>query len=592
MDATHREFQAGTEFYQARVGGADNVSGGIERTWELGAHWWSPAKGGLRILRRDQDLNSDGYKDVVLCNNEAGGIDIFWNGTDGFSRNPTFLSVNPYNSPQAIQIADLNTDGHPDILVGTGCYSHTSYIFYGTDNPQVFERESVRTDYNTYGEQDVNPVDLNGDGYLDLWMACNDNVFILYGPDLSYRRPDEVLDIPGGYYHRQTFADLNNDGYLDAVMGADNASVLTIAYGPEFKRRQTLRCSDCWKAAVCDLNDDGFLDLALSSTSGSFIYWGSEKGFLDRTQLAGSSEGNSSIADLNNDGIPDIVINHINGLSGMGESYVYYGPDYADPVTLPGGSVVAADYDNDGFKDLLMFWYRPGAKLFWNNKGGFSPDNYTFLPCVSEDGVIEELGNLWDRSNKERFQSRIHDISPREVTNTGVPSEFVAVYGSLPSGVGITAEVRGSWDGKIWSEWETPTGEIPEGAIAGGLITSSGRFFQYRLVALLDYAGTALFAVDSVKSWTDDGQPPFKPATAKAETERNFESMLVRNGIAQIRLFTPGSFLVSDVAGRLIKNVRLQPGSYTLSVADARGVYVAKLVSGTGTFTQKAVLTR
>ncbi len=66
IDKTHQDFQSGKEYYYT---GGDEIQNWDEaklRTWQLGAYFWSPSDGGLRILRRDLDIDDNGYKDIVL----------------------------------------------------------------------------------------------------------------------------------------------------------------------------------------------------------------------------------------------------------------------------------------------------------------------------------------------------------------------------------------------------------------------------------------------------------------------------------------------------------------------------------------------
>jgi hypothetical protein len=598
IDKTHDDFQAGQEFFPVQTKSIRDCWGSELRTWELGAYWWSPHDGGLRILRRDIDLDDNGFKDVIVSQNDGSSeIRLFWNYGDSFATRYTSLSTAPLACIQAIEVADVNCDGHADLLVGAGCWSSTSYIFHGTEDPKVFTRTSLLSDYADYGSQEVVPIDINGDGYLDLWMAGNNKVYVLYGPDLSYREPDRIIEFPGaGYTHHAVFADVDYDHKLDVVIPFDHGDNVIIAFGPEFTRTVELPAPEAFDVSVCDLNRDGYLDILVDAQGCDYVYQGSPQGYSParRTQLPGEPEGECAVEDLNNDGVPDLALGEI-GSWAPGNSYIRFGPDYQRSVTLPGGCVSLADWNNDGWKDVLFWFYNGGAKLFWNRSGSFSASDYQLFDCMTDDGIVEDYGNLWDRSNRERFLSRVIDILPGDheaPKNDSADCCFrVGVYGNLPEGMAVSVEVRSSLGGRRWTRWYRPVGDVPDGAIAGGDIATFGRFFQYRLVTELDYSRTTLFRVDSVKAFigNDDTKPlPRLDVSARPAQD---EFRVVGNAVA-LNLTGRARLTVSDITGRTLSEQSLGAGSYQIPVASTQGVYVVRFESGGRRVTRKVVVSQ
>jgi len=66
IDKTHQDFQTGNEFYYINGDEINYWQTSQLRTWQIGAYWWSPEKGGLKILQRDLDIDDNGFKDVIL----------------------------------------------------------------------------------------------------------------------------------------------------------------------------------------------------------------------------------------------------------------------------------------------------------------------------------------------------------------------------------------------------------------------------------------------------------------------------------------------------------------------------------------------
>ncbi len=604
IDNTHQDFQAGKEYYYVQGDTAKVWDVNQLRTWQVGAYWWAPKYGGLKILGRDLDIDDNGYKDVILswnwyANDTSNNIYIYWNYGDSFSTVPTYLSSNPYGDVQGIHIADLNNDGYEDILAGAGCYSQTSFIFWGTQNPTIFIKDSVKTDYLIYGAQSIYPIDLNRDGYLDLWIDGYNKVFVLYGPNIRYRNPDMIINFPNaGCVQHPFFADINNDTYLDVILGADGSSVLTIAFGPDFAVKQQLPSDEPWVVKAADLNKDGYLDLLSAAAGCNYVYWGSAQGFSssNRDTFYGPDEGGCAIADLNNDGNLDFIAGEINGGWNSGNSYVRYGPNYhTNYQILPGGSVVVADWNNDGYQDYLMYWFDPGAKLFWNQGGRFAGNNYTYFRSRADDGIVEDFGNIWDRSNKERFLSRIlkcpFECSPYNSHSASNQTGFyVGVYGNQPIGVRVTIDVRTSSDGVNWINWFSPTGSPPQGAIVGGWISNQNYYCQYRLIAQLDYHRTTLFEIDSVKGFSDKVK---HFATKDAPLTRTPQEEIRINGNnVNLNLLSNAKLVVYDVSGRLTQSQTLGIGEHVIPVANSQGVYIVNIVTKFNTFRKKVIVVK
>ena len=98
---------------------------------------------------------------------------ILWGGPDGFSKdNVTYLPV--VNSVCA-QVADLNKDGWPDLIVGGFMYKSKNWkkdscvsIFWG--GPDGFDKRRC-TQLPGHASNSITVADFNNDGILDIFIT-------------------------------------------------------------------------------------------------------------------------------------------------------------------------------------------------------------------------------------------------------------------------------------------------------------------------------------------------------------------------------------------------------------------------------------
>ncbi len=129
------------------------------------------------------DLNGDGKPDVVVANPSLNNIGIFLNTGSGALGPGAFLAVQ--GRPDSISLADLNSDGHLDlllVLVDSSGGTHLQMMLGdgkgGFAAPIAVQTGSISPSTNTV------VADFNGDGLLDIAFgvaAPPPQIAILFG---------------------------------------------------------------------------------------------------------------------------------------------------------------------------------------------------------------------------------------------------------------------------------------------------------------------------------------------------------------------------------------------------------------------------
>jgi hypothetical protein len=238
------------------------------------------------------DVNGDGKLDVVignLCSDSrnqcsAASADVLLGNGDG-----TFQSAVSYNTGMyvaSVAIADVNGDGHPDIVVTgscVGCSSNGDVAVLLNNGDGTFQSP---VDYSSGGTSPSSVAigDVNGDGKPDIvvtnWCLTG-NKSCLTGVDVRLNNGDGTFQSPVGYRtgdwrnNSVAIADVNGDGIPDLVIG------------------DWTRCLNC-KTTESDIvvlvgNGDGtFQSPVHFNPGGQNVTW-------------------VAVADLNGDGRPDLA---------------------------------------------------------------------------------------------------------------------------------------------------------------------------------------------------------------------------------------------------------------------------------------------
>jgi uncharacterized protein (TIGR03437 family) len=261
------------------------------------------------------------------------------------------------------------------------------------------------------GVQRVISADLNKDGHPDLVAATYEaNVLVFIGNGDGTFKPGVVFAVPGNVVDVAA-GDLDGDGKLDIVAASGNQAYLLRGNGDgTFQAATSMQVRGAWFVALTDLDGDGKLDLITAYPNALDVYLGSGNGSVTSKgsfplPLTTSPAPHSPIvvADFNGDSKPDLAVNTDDGnlvlllATGGGN----FQPPLVSQVgrTVVSSIFVAADFNNDGKTDLAVSQHSGISILLGNGDGTFQkavnvPLSDNYLACSLAVADFDGDGNL------------------------------------------------------------------------------------------------------------------------------------------------------------------------------------------------------
>ncbi|MCX8155476.1 MAG: FG-GAP-like repeat-containing protein [Verrucomicrobiae bacterium] len=345
-----------------------------------------PAGGGT-IKVATGDLNGDGHLDLVTADQNAVTLSIFINQGNG-TFNPRY-TLDTHTTLRSLAVADLDGDGALDLLSG-----HDDGVvnwFRGRGNGTFLPRQTVAT--GAYVIYSLLPVDLNGDGRLDLALAdyYYNRVLVLLNSGQGQFEGAARYSYSGSSYFSDVKAgDFNGDGRLD---------LLGLAYG---SRRFQVWLQDDTELLAAD-GPQVFTSLArgklLDNSDQDFWSFYGQAG--DRVQVAMETLGNPagsglSAALLRPDGSE--LMTTYGGYYGSGVGYALL------PLSGRYTVRISPNYDYRGEYRLRLSLLKPSTQAESEDNSGINNASSLAFTAAPGRRSVQVFGSLHAEDNQDFYR--------------------------------------------------------------------------------------------------------------------------------------------------------------------------------------------
>jgi len=327
------------------------------------------------------DIDGNGYGSLISAS--ASGDGLFWYRYPNWTKHK--IADGSFTTDMAV--GDIDSDGYVDIIIpnNEGLMWYRNPKGYGGD-PAKDKWEAVNISPIGARMHDVEVVDLDCDGKLDIVTRHQSGFGKMMGNKIHIWKQNspkswehQTFDCPHG--EGLKVADINGDGFPDVIIGGrwyeNPGDILNKKWIEHLYMSAEYFDKNWTKGDVSvqtgDLNNNGRIDIVLSPAEGSgHLSWFESppdpkspdwiehiiEPFYDHAHALG-------IADMNNDGLLDIVVAKMHQATAPQEVAIYINQDNAKTwrkhvVSVSGShNIVLFDVDRNGLIDIF------GAN--WNN---------------------------------------------------------------------------------------------------------------------------------------------------------------------------------------------------------------------------------
>lgn len=218
------------------------------------------------------DVNHDGHLDILVANVESETLSVLLGDGKGHFVAAPGASAATGKAPNDISVGDFNGDGNLDLVIAN---TGTPFLTILLGDGKGGFRPSAHSPFKTPSEPHVHGVavgDFDGDGKLDVVTdSWGNNQILMFAGDGKGNLilPGETFDVGKRPYERLRTADFDKDGKMDVVTTDLDQNAVTILLGDGHGGFREASGSPFavgaapWAVAIDDVNKDGNLDLVV-----------------------------------------------------------------------------------------------------------------------------------------------------------------------------------------------------------------------------------------------------------------------------------------------------------------------------------------
>lgn len=433
------------------------------------------------------DFDDDGKADIAVVNGNSSTISVFKN--IGTKETISFASKVDYptgNNAMNITSGDLNGDGMYDLVVANYS-SNTVSVFINTSHDHGISFRA-RIDYPTAeNPAGVSIADINSDGKPDI-IALNNNsnsVSVLTNTTVNgtISFAPKIDFATGDWPQGVTTGDIDGDGRPDIVVANNNANTISVLrntsvnYAVSFAIKIDYSTGTSpFNVTVGDLDGNSKPEIVVANSNSNTISVfsnASTPGIMSVTKTDLPTRNIPfyiAIANFNGDVKPDIAVSNFGdfSLSVLNNQTAINGIAFPNKIDLTTGAsprvIAVADYDGDGKPDLAVSNSNSNTISIFRNRIG-ETQKVDICPNGSTQITSDVTGNSyqWQVDTGNGF-SNINDDSSYNGTHsatlalTSIPSSWYPYQYRCLTG-NSTSEITSlrfinTWGGSSNGLWE------------------------------------------------------------------------------------------------------------------------------------------
>ncbi|MCK9537886.1 putative Ig domain-containing protein [Dokdonella sp.] len=349
------------------------------------------------------DLDGDGIPEIIMMDGAGSQTQIYAiHGDTGSEYFKVFYNNEPLPGGAAFAVADLDLDGHPEIIVIAQepgrtqagkklmAFDHTGQVKWISEPLPVLYTTAQGLAYEgNMSNASITIADIDQDGTPEIlvgiataglgrigyqvWDNQGNKLDYVYTNGSSTSNPSSRVDV----------VDLDLDGVPEIIMGSaawTNQGELLWS-NPDFN--QNFATANLYPL-VANLDDDPYPEMVrwarYPSPPGTLVAWNHDGSTLWTVSYPGQEHGGFgmiSIADVDNDGKADIIVppgagattfRVLNGADGS-LKWSQTAPGSGQDTANTGWGAAVMDMDNDGYNEVV---YLDDARVFhvWDGRDG------------------------------------------------------------------------------------------------------------------------------------------------------------------------------------------------------------------------------